>query len=132
MSNIHITVEVKAPEIADALEVLALALSNLHKAKPQTVPATAESERLAAKSDTTNLPENDKAVMEPKAESAEADKKSDKPTYTLVQVRERLATLSRAGKQAQVKALLEKFGASKLSEVKEEDYAALMEEAEAL
>lgn len=55
------------------------------------------------------------------------------PTYTLEQVRARLADLSRAGgKKDEVKALLEKYGAVRLTDIKPEDYASLMAEAEAL
>lgn len=82
------------------------------------------------------------ADKEPEKEDKQSPKTNSEPeahpqkeetvTYTLIQVREKLASLSRAGKQAQVKALLEKFGATKLSEVKEEDYAALMQDAEGL
>ena len=51
---------------------------------------------------------------------------------TLEDVRAALARKSRAGMTAQVKELLKKYGAAKLSEVKPDDYAALMEEAEEL
>ena len=57
---------------------------------------------------------------------------AEEVAYTLVQVREKLASLSQAGKQAAVKALITKLGAEKLSAVPEEKYAELMKEAEAL
>ncbi len=56
----------------------------------------------------------------------------DEPTYTLVEVRSKLAGLSQAGKQAQVKALIESFGAAKLTEIDPSQYAAVMKKAEAL
>lgn len=56
----------------------------------------------------------------------------DGPTYTLVEVRARLAGLSQAGKQAQVKALIESFGAAKLTDIDPAKYAAVMKQAEAL
>ena len=43
-----------------------------------------------------------------------------------------MASLSGKGMKAEAKALLTKLGASRLSEVKEDDYAALAAEAEAL
>jgi len=49
---------------------------------------------------------------------------------TMEQVREKLATISRAGKSAEVKALIAKFGADKLSELKEEHFGKLLKEAE--
>ena len=48
------------------------------------------------------------------------------PTIKLEDVRTVLADISRKGKTAEMKALLGKFGAAKLSEVRPEDYAALL------
>ena len=54
------------------------------------------------------------------------------PQITIDQVRALLAEKSGAGKTAEVKALLMKYDAGKLSGVKPEDYPALMEEARSL
>ena len=51
---------------------------------------------------------------------------------TLPEIRAVLAEVSRNGRTAEVKALLNKYKANKLSEVKEEDYPALMEEAKVM
>jgi len=56
---------------------------------------------------------------------------SPKP-LTLEQVRAVLAEKSRAGHTAKVRELLEKHGASKLSEIDPKEYAALLAEAEVL
>ena len=48
------------------------------------------------------------------------------PAIKLEDVRTILSEIARAGKTAEMKALLSKFGASKLSDVKPEDYAALL------
>src|SRR5699024_7151465 len=56
-------------------------------------------------------------------------KKADTAT-TLEQVRARLAALSKEGKQAEVKALITKYGADKLSEISPEKYSDLLKEAE--
>ncbi|MBN3585358.1 hypothetical protein JYB64_23500, partial [Algoriphagus aestuarii] len=48
------------------------------------------------------------------------------PKVTLEQVRAKLAELTRNGKREQVKALLNEFGANKLSEVPADKYAELM------
>lgn len=53
----------------------------------------------------------------------------NKPKVTLEQVRAKLAELTRNGKREQVKALLNEFGANKLSEVPADKYAELMEKA---
>lgn len=51
------------------------------------------------------------------------------PAIKLEDVRTVLAEISRAGKTAEMKALLGKFGASKLSDVDPKDYAALLDAA---
>ena len=51
------------------------------------------------------------------------------PEIKLEEVRKVLAEMSKRGKTAEVKALLEKYGASKLSEVNPKDYADLLKEA---
>lgn len=51
------------------------------------------------------------------------------PEIKQEEVRKVLAEMSKRGKTAEVKALLEKYGASKLSEVKPKDYADLLKEA---
>ena len=53
-------------------------------------------------------------------------------THTLEEVRATLAALNKAGKRAQVKALLQEFGTEKLTEVNPEDFPALMKKAAAL
>jgi hypothetical protein len=53
-------------------------------------------------------------------------------TVTLEQVRAVLAEKSHDGFTAEVRALLEKYGASKLSQIDPSKYAALLAEAEAL
>lgn len=51
---------------------------------------------------------------------------------TLEEVRGLLAHKSQEGKSSEVKALIEKFGVSRLSEIEPEGYLALMTEAEGL
>ena len=61
----------------------------------------------------------------------EPEKEANKPqvTITLEEVRRALAELSRDGFTAQVRELLMKYGAKKLSEVNPDKYEALMQEA---
>lgn len=51
------------------------------------------------------------------------------PEVKQEEVRKVLAEMSKRGKTAEVKTLLEKYGASKLSEVNPKDYAELLKEA---
>jgi hypothetical protein len=53
-------------------------------------------------------------------------------SLTLEEVRAKLSALSQAGKKDDVAALIATFGAAKLTEVKPEDYAALVAKAEKL
>lgn len=50
------------------------------------------------------------------------------PTYSFTDIRGALASKSNEGFKNEVKALLAKYGASKLSEINPEDYKALMED----
>ena len=61
-----------------------------------------------------------------------SDKKEEARTYSFTDVRGIMAGLSGQGKKAEARALLEKFGAKRLSDVKEEDYAALVHEAQVI
>lgn len=81
----------------------------------------------------------DKAV--PRAEKKNVAKKVEPPTektgvkskpLTLEQVRAALAEKSRAGHTSEVKALLIKHGADKLSDIDPAEYPALLAEAEVL
>jgi len=65
------------------------------------------------------------------------DSEKDEPTpeqqtVTFVELRSRLSEISRNGHTAEVKELLRKFGADKLSDVAESDYTALLAEAEVI
>ena len=77
----------------------------------------------------------DPAEDEPQA--AEASKEQPAPeqkteTVTFVQLRSRLSEISRAGHTQEVKTLIAKYGADKLSDIAEADYAAVLAEAEGL
>lgn len=62
----------------------------------------------------------------------EKPKEELEPKVSLEDVRAYLAVLSQKGKTAEVKALILKFGANKLSEVDESKYAELLKEAEGI
>ena len=69
------------------------------------------------------------AVEAPKEQPAPEQKAE---TVTFVQLRSRLSEISRSGKTAEVKELIAKYGASKLSDIAESDFAAVLAEAEGL
>lgn len=68
----------------------------------------------------------DAAQAQPEAEAGQ-----EKPA-TLEDIRALMAQKSQDGKSKEVKELLQKYGAAKLSAVKPEDYPALMQEAQVL
>jgi len=113
-------------EITSKTDTNAIEAAKIINNKEKAVEITAEEKEPMQKS-----AKDTKSSAKTNSET-ETSVSNDSKTYTFIEVREKLASLSRAGKQAQIKALIEKFGATKLSEVKEEDYAALMEEAEGL
>lgn len=58
--------------------------------------------------------------------------KTPSPTVTIEDVRKVLAEKSRAGKTEQVRELLQKYGANKLSAVEEQHYSSLLEDTKGL
>lgn len=65
-------------------------------------------------------------------QKTEAAKTEPVKTYTFADVRKAFSAKSHAGYTGQVKALIGKYGAEKLSSIKEEDYPAIMADLEAL
>lgn len=77
----------------------------------------------------------DPAEDEPQAAEAPKEQPAPEPKnepVTFVQLRSRLSEISRSGHTAEVKELIAKFGAEKLSDLAESDYAAVLAEAEGL
>lgn len=68
------------------------------------------------------------AVETPAAEAPAAEA----PTVTLEQVRAKLTELSQGGKKDDIKVLIAKFGGTKLTDLKAEQYADILAAAEAL
>lgn len=69
--------------------------------------------------------------QQPKAIEAKPAKE-EKPSISLEQVRSVLAEKSQAGHTAEVRAIIGKYGASRLSEIDAKDYAAVLKDAEEL
>lgn len=143
----NITVEIKAPELSNAILALANALGG-NKVSADQVAATVEKavkkeadkqQQGSTKDDTPkvtpevippkNAPINtDNAVdveTEPE-ETGATDTTEEKPSYTLEQVREKLMDLSRNGKRAEVQEIITSYGVKKLTEIPAEFYAEVM------
>lgn len=65
-------------------------------------------------------------------EETEKSKTEKQPEITLEQVRGILADKSRSGKTAEVRAIIQKYGADKLSGIDPKDYPAVLADAEVL
>lgn len=79
----------------------------------------------------------EKAVKEQKQDAAKAQPEAQMETQqekpaTLEGIRALMAQKTQEGKSKEIRELLQKYGAAKLSAVKPEDYPALMQEAQVL
>lgn len=73
------------------------------------------------------------AQPEPRPETKETVPWEESPkVYTFAEVRKAFSAKSHAGYTEQIRALISKYGADKLSAVNEEDYPALMADLEAI
>lgn len=100
------TININAPDLVAALHALAGALQKSTEAPAPTIP--------------------------PKTESKPTPEEVSEPTISLETVRAKLATLAQGGKQAEVKALIAKFGAKKLTDIAVAKYPELLAAAEGL
>jgi len=133
----EITLKIQAPEIVDALNALAVAIAGNLEVLLR-IPQVADIGGAAiAPPPVTEKPKNDtepsKTMNETPETVAETQKTVNEttPEVTLEQVRAKLADLSRNGKQAQVKDLVNKY-AKKLTEIPPEKFAEVMAAAEGL
>lgn len=100
--------------IAEGFSIVAEGLRDLAKAERES--KTAEKTQKAQPSST---------------EKAQTEAQQEKPA-TLEGIRALMAQKTQEGKSKEIKELLQKYGAAKLSAVKPEDYPALMQEAQVL
>lgn len=77
-------------------------------------------------------PQQPTEVYPPEEEVVEVPTVELEPTVTLEQVRTVLAKIAQDGRQAEVKALITRHGASRLSDVAPSHYSAMLKEAEGL
>lgn len=77
-----------------------------------------------------NAPKKDDSREE--VSKTQSTPEPEKPVVTFAQLHSRLSEISRKGHTAEIKALVAKYGADKLSKLEESNYAALLMEAEEL
>lgn len=118
-----IQIKVEAAAVVEAMEALADAILDVFEYRMLEKSAVIKPEPKA-----DGPPEA--AEEGPKeAESDDKPETEEENTYTLEEVRAKLAALSQSGKQAEVKELITNFGAKKLTEIPAEKYSELMEKA---
>lgn len=94
--------------------------------------ALADSVQAVADAIASNGPDEITKPEQPKPEKQPEEKQPEEKQLTLEEVRAVLAEKSHDGFTAEVRALLEKYGASKLSQIDPSKYAALLADAEGL
>ena len=133
MSQITITFDF-TPEALEALKPFAASLSALSNGvslqSEHSAPGTQENEKEdAPKKEVKKTTAKDKKAADKKEEKTEEPETAE-PAVTLTDVRSIALKLSKAGKQKLLKEIFAKYGAEKLSEIAEEDYANLKNDLE--
>lgn len=125
-----INVTIQAPDLAAAIQSLAdaiVAAGCIPVQVPDKIAKdTTPNAELAKQVELPDTPVKDEAKTETKTETAPKDE------IKLETVRAKLAELSRDGKQAEAKKLLETFGVKKLTDLPSEKYPEILKAAEGL
>ena len=119
----------KMSELSQVLDEMIACGEGMIKAANAIKDIFSSTEEAPAKAGTKEVKEVSEKAPEAEPVKALAE---PTPTYTKEDVRGVLAAKSAAGFKKEVKELLEKFGAQQLKQVKSEDYAALLKEAEVI
>lgn len=132
----EITVKIQADELAGAINNLAEALlvdnnnlaesiNNLTLSVGPTEAVKAEPKKVARGSQ--KVEDKPKPVEPPKAEPKEEPKaEKDEPQYKIEDIRTAFATFAKAKGKDKAKEILAQFNAHKVTELKEDDYNAVM------
>lgn len=108
-------------KLSKTLSILAEEIESAHTQEDATEAATKKTKRAAQKEVTKKTGET--SSLEDSRENVKSTLTVEaKPDVTIDEIRKVLAEKSQEGLTSKVKELLEKFGANKLSAVKEEDY----------
>lgn len=124
--KINVTIDMSFDSFKELMDITASTQDSSKERIYETI------QKAVARKTTTKVeePEPDTA-LEPQETTSTPDP-APQPSLTIVEVRSKLADLRRNGKRDEIKDLLKKFGADKLTEVPEDKYPELMEKAEAL
>lgn len=111
-----------------ALYEMIAAAKNLATAANELKKSIADDEKKAVKKAPSKKTKEAKEAAPSITEEVKPEQAVKK--YTFQEVRGIMASLAGNGKKAEAKAILDKFGVNRLSEVKEEDFPSLVSEAE--
>lgn len=128
--EITVNVNVKAPEVVEAITALAVAMGSTKSVVAELVKEAGTKKGDKPKDQNTKPPKETKEETKNEEQPKTDEEGQPEEEITLEQVRAKLAELTRAGKP--IKQLITKFGASKLSEIPAEKYAEVLKEAEGL
>lgn len=117
------------PETAMVPEAPATTRPSRSRTSTKTAPAPEVKPEPTPESEPAPEPVKEEPTAEPEPTAASAP---EPPTVTTEQVRERLKQISKSGKQPQVKALIESYGVTALSDVSADKLPELLAKAEAL
>ena len=107
--------------IAEGFSIVAEGLHGLAKAEGGTKERTVKAQ-----------PSVTEKAQKQDAAKAQSESAAQEQPATLEGIRALMAQKTQEGKSKEIKELLQKYGAAKLSAVKPEDYPALMQEAQVL
>lgn len=116
-------------EITDLLDTIIVcgeSMAKLGRLLKEVIPEFATAISQKTKTENITKTETTPAVLPDKKDEPVAK------TYTFADVRKAFSAKSHAGYTAQVKELISKYGANRLSDVKEKDYPALMADLEVI
>ena len=130
MSELAQTLDILT-DCGEALIRTANALREMFSGAPET-PAVIKERPELAHEPVGNAPDTTEQAAVTIEEAPAATPKAEPKKLTFVDVRKAFSAKSHAGYTEQVRALIAKYGADRLSAVKEEDYAALMADLEAI
>lgn len=125
MSNF--TIKIEAPEIVKAITILAQALNGgSSKMAVIELSETVEKEPKTVEKETKVV---EKKEEPKKVEKKEEPKKEEVETkFTEVEVRAKFVELNKKGKKAELKEMLDSFKVIKVSDLKPEQYAEVMQQ----
>ena len=126
--KINVTIDMSFDSFKELMDITASTQDSSKERIYETI------QKAVARKTTTKVeePEPDTAPEPQETTPAPDPAPAPQPSLTIVEVRSKLADLRRNGKRDEIKDLLKKFGADKLTEVPEDKYPELMEKAEML